>query len=132
MSHLSNVDTAAETFNRFVAAINSHDLAALAELMNSAHLFVDSLGNRVEGSTRMQGGWRGYFTMCPDYWIRIQKLLSDGDTVLAVGAAGGTIDSIPWRTPAAWKAQVKDGSVTEWQIFADNKPVYEILAKRKP
>jgi hypothetical protein len=46
--------------------------------------------------------------------------------------AGGTIDGVAWRTPAAWKAVIRDGTVLEWRVFADNKPVYEILARRKP
>jgi ketosteroid isomerase-like protein len=57
-------------------------------------------------------------------------MVAEGGVVLASGEAGGTIDGIPWRTPAAWKAVVRDGKVTEWRVFADNKPVYEILAKR--
>jgi ketosteroid isomerase-like protein len=123
--------TNAEIFDEFVAAINNHDVDALAALMHPDHLFVDSLGNRVQSATRMQAGWRGYFAMCPDYWIRIDSQISDHDMVLAVGEAGGSIDGLAWRTPAAWKAVIRDGSVLEWQVFADNKPVYEILAKRK-
>jgi hypothetical protein len=46
------------------------------------------------------------------------------------GEAGGTIDGELWRTPAAWKAVICDGSVVEWRAFADNKPVYEILERR--
>ena len=121
----------AETFNQFVTAINDHDVKALAALMSAEHVFVDSLGNRVEGAALMQAGWGGYFTMCPDYWIRIDTLLSEGGTVMAAGEAGGTIDNAAWRTSAAWRSVIRDGQVLEWQVFADNKPVYEILAKRK-
>ena len=32
---------------------------------------------------------------------------------------------------AAWKAVMRDGKVMEWRVFADNKPVYEILARRQ-
>lgn len=117
-------------FDRFVAAINAHDVEELAALMAPDHVFVDSLGNRVGGAVTMRTGWRGYFAMCPDYRVRIDKSIADGDTVLAVGEAGGTIDSIPWRTPAAWQAVIRDGLVAEWRVFADNRPVYEILAKR--
>jgi ketosteroid isomerase-like protein len=120
-----------ETFRRFVAAINAHDLAGLGALMASGHLFVDSVGTRVAGAETMRAGWRGYFTMCPDYWIRIDHAMAKGDTVLAVGEAGGTIDGVAWRTPAAWEAVVREGLVEEWRVFADNKPVYEILAKRR-
>ena len=78
----------------------------------------------------MEAGWRAYFGMCPDYWIRTDDAIAEGGAVLAVGEAGGTIDGISWRTPAAWKAVVRDGKVEEWRVFADNKPVYEILARR--
>jgi ketosteroid isomerase-like protein len=119
-----------EVFLEFVAAINRHDAQGLAALMAPDHLFVDSLGNGVEGPVRMEAGWRGYFAMCPDYWIRADHVVADDSIVLAAGEAGGTIDGAGWRTPAAWKAVVRDGRVAEWRVFADNKPVYEILARR--
>jgi ketosteroid isomerase-like protein len=118
------------TFERFVAAINARQPESLAALMSPDHLFVDSVGNRACGVATMLAGWRGYFTMCPDYWIRIDRALSGSDTVLAVGEAGGTVDGIPWSTPAAWQALIHGELVTEWRVFADNKPVYEILARR--
>lgn len=120
-----------EVFRRFAAAVNDHDAAAIAALMTPDHALVDGLGNRVEGSAAAESAWRGYLGMCPDYWIRIDRLLSEGDTVLAGGEAGGTIDGTPWRTPAAWMIIVRENAVAEWRVFADNKPVYEILAKRE-
>ena len=120
-----------ETFRRFVAAINAHDVAGLVALMASGHLFVDSMGNRVAGAETMRAAWRAYFEMCSDYWIRIDHAIADVDTVLSVGEAGGTIDGVAWRTPAAWQAVVREGLVEEWRVFADNKPVYEIVAKRR-
>jgi hypothetical protein len=78
----------------------------------------------------MEAGWRAYFAMCPDYWIRTDHLISNGGIVLAAGEAGGTINHVEWKTPAAWKAVVREDKLAEWQVFADNKPVYEILAKR--
>jgi ketosteroid isomerase-like protein len=123
--------SATKTFERFVAAINGHDIEALTSLMTPDHLFVDSVGNRVQGAESMRTGWRVYFAMCPDYWIRVQKLMAEKETVLATGGAGGTIDSTAWQTPAAWQAVVSGGRVSEWRVFADNKPVYEILEGRK-
>ncbi len=119
------------TLNQFVAAINNHDVDALAGLMAADHVFVDSMGNRVQGATSMAAGWRGYFKMCPDYWIRMDYVMTEGNVALAAGEAGGSIDGFAWRTPAAWKAVVCDGKVAEWRVFADNKPVYEILARRQ-
>jgi hypothetical protein len=75
-------------FEQFVAAINGHDIDDLTSLMTQDHLFVDSMGNRIQGAESMQAGWRGYFVMCPDYWIQIRTVLSERDTVLATGEAG--------------------------------------------
>jgi ketosteroid isomerase-like protein len=115
-------------FRQFVTAINAHDVAVLASLMTPDHTFVDSVGNRVQGAATMEAAWRGYFGMCPDYGIMADHVMTQDGVVLAVGEAGGTIDGTRWRTPAAWKAVIRDGGVAEWRVFADNKPVYEILA----
>jgi ketosteroid isomerase-like protein len=120
-----------ETFLQFVTAINRRDVGALIALMTTDHVLVDALENHVRGATVLETGWRGYFAMCPDYWIHAGRVMSEGDVVLAVGEAGGTIDGTSWRTPAAWKAAIRDGKVAEWRVFADNKPVYEILARRR-
>jgi ketosteroid isomerase-like protein len=122
--------TSAEVFMLFALAINHHDVPALSALMTPDHVFVDSAGQRVQGVEPMTAGWRGYFEMCPNYWIRADNVVSDGDVVLAAGEAGGTIDGTPWHTPAAWKAVTRDGKVMEWHVFADNKVVRDILAKR--
>jgi arsenate reductase len=120
----------AQTFALFASAINHHDVEALTTLMTLEHVFIDALGNRVQSATAMQAGWRGYFAMCPDYWIRTDHVMAEEGVVLAVGEAGGTIDGAPWRTPAAWKAVIRDGRAAEFRVFADNKPVYEILTRR--
>jgi ketosteroid isomerase-like protein len=121
----------AEVFRQFATGINRHDVATLVALMTDDHVFVDSVGNRVQGTTAMEAGWRGYFAMCPDYRIQADVVMAQGDAVLAVGQAGGTIDGVAWETPAAWKAVLRHGKVAEWRVFADNKPVYEILARRQ-
>jgi ketosteroid isomerase-like protein len=119
----------AEIFSQFVQAINDHNIKVIVALMTPDHLFVDSLGHSFKGAASMEAGWSGYFSMCPDYWIRADEVLAEAGVVLAVGEAGGTIDGVAWRTPAAWKAAIHNGAVSEWRVFADNKPVYDILAK---
>jgi hypothetical protein len=98
--------------------------------MTPDHIFIDSLGHRVTGAAPMVAGWRGYFAMCPDYWIGVDNIMAKDGIVLAAGHAGGSIDGVKWETPAAWKAVIREDKVAEWRVFADNKPVYEILAKR--
>lgn len=121
----------AEIFTQFVIAINNHNVKSLTRLMTADHVFVDSVGNRVHTATSMEAGWRRYFAMCPDYWIHTDYVMAEDGVVLAVGEVGGTINGVSWQTPAAWKAVIRDGKVREWRVFADNKPVYEILARRQ-
>src|SRR5580765_5260273 len=122
--------TGREVLQRWLTAINDHDVGTLSTLMAPAFVFVDSLGNEVQSAAKMTGGWQGYFAMCPDYWVRADQVMGDGPALLLAGEAGGTIDGVTWRIPSAWSAVIRHGRIWEWRVFADNKPVYEILAKR--
>jgi len=119
-----------ETVLEFLDRINQRDPDRLAEMMTDDHTFVDSLGNQVRGRDKMRGGWRGYYTMCPDYWVSHEEIFQKGETIAVFGAAGGTINGTKWRTPASWLGVVENGLVKEWRVYADNKPVYDILAKK--
>jgi ketosteroid isomerase-like protein len=128
-----------EAVLHFLERINQRDVDKLAELMTEDHVFIDSLGQSVRGRDKMRSGWRGYYALCPDYWVTHEEIFATGNLVAVFGAAGGTIaknGKLPpenkWRTPAAWLAVVEDGLLKEWRVYADNKPVYDILAKSKP
>ena len=121
---------------KFVACINSHDPDRLAELMAEDHVFTDSLGQSIRGRENARSGWRGYYAFCPDYWVTHHELFSRGGHVAVFGAAGGTITvdgklspEHQWRTPAAWLAVIDQGQIQQWRVYADNKPVYDILAR---
>jgi ketosteroid isomerase-like protein len=127
-----------ETVLQFLERINQREADKLAELMTEDHVFIDSLGQSVRGREKMRAGWRGYYAFCPDYWVSHEEIFENGNRVVVIGAAGGTITThgqLPlenkWRTPAAWLAVVEKGLVKEWRVYADNKPVYEILAKSR-
>jgi len=132
---MSAIETVLDFFDR----IHKRDADKLAELMTEDHVFIDSVGNTVQGREKMHAGWRGYYSFCPDYWVTHEEILGNGNIVAVFGAAGGTIAAngkLPpenkWRTSAAWLAVVENGLVKKWQVYADNKPVYEITAKSKP
>jgi ketosteroid isomerase-like protein len=116
----------------FFDAINRHDSDALAALMTEDHIFIDSLGASVRGGEKIPAGWRAYFAMCPDYRVSNEDIFHTGNIVAAFGYAGGTIREIGWKTPAAWRVVVLDGLIQEFRVYADNKPVYDILAKPAP
>jgi ketosteroid isomerase-like protein len=115
----------------FVAAINAHDPGAIMARCPSGHVFVDSLGNRLTGAGQLQRGWEWYFATFPDYRIEIDAVAMTSDCVLLSGSASGTHagTGTPWSIPAAWKAKVAGAHITHWQVYADNKPVYEILGR---
>jgi uncharacterized protein (TIGR02246 family) len=127
-----------DTVLEFMERINRRDVDALAALMTDDHVFVDSLGQAVRGRDSMRAGWRGYFAFCPDYWVSHDDIFADGNRVAVFGAAGGTVAAdgkmLPenkWRIQASWLAIVEQGLIKEWRVYADNKPVYDIVAKLK-
>jgi ketosteroid isomerase-like protein len=124
---------------QFIESINQHDADKLAELMTKEFVFIDSLGQSVRGREKMRAGWKSYFAFCPDYWVSHEEIFQHGKLVAVFGAAGGTIaangklpEENKWRATSAWLATVENKQVKEWRVYADNKPVYDILAKAKP
>jgi len=116
----------------FVDAINAHDVDGLAKLMSSDHVLVDSLGNKFPASA-LRSGWQQYFTMVPDYWVEVDQIASDGNVIFLCGSAGGTFTpkggtinpENRWKTPAVWRALIKNGRVAEWRVYCDNEPIRE-------
>lgn len=119
----------------FVTKINAHDVDGLCSLMTGDHAFVDALDNRVVGRSRMQSGWRAYFAMVPDYWIKIDAVLQEGCVVALFGRAGGSYSGVgddrrkQWEVPAAWLAEVKGDQVAVWQVYADNLPLRRLMGQ---
>ncbi len=121
----------------FVEAINSHDLNELSNLMSEDHRFVDSLGTAVQGREKMRDGWAGYLRMVPDYAVTVEETFSEGSVIVMLGTARGTyiqdrqlLPANAWQTPAAWRAQIEDGKVAEWRVYADNEPIRRLMPKR--
>lgn len=86
----------------------------------------------------MRAAWRGYYAFCPDYWVSHEEVFPNRSLVAVFGSAGGAIAHngklLPenkWRITAAWLAVVENGLMKEWRVYADNKPVYDIMAKSK-
>jgi len=96
-----------QVVNRFIEAINEHNVDALCSLMAEDHTFVDSQGNKTVGKEKMRAGWTIYLQWFPDYKIEVTDFFIRGDTVAAFGFAGGTYQGSKerkenyWRLPAA-------------------------------
>jgi len=124
----------AETVQRFIDRINARDVEGLSVLMTTDHRFIDPLGSVIVGRETMREGWRQYFQMVPDYHIEIARSFTDGAEVALFGSAGGTYSrdgqmraADAWHTPAAWHAVIRDNLVAEWQVYADNEPIRQLM-----
>jgi ketosteroid isomerase-like protein len=122
------------TVRRFIRRINAHDPEGLVRLCTPGHVFTDSLGSRLTGRAALLPAWQGYFSLFPNYRVRVARLFASGSIVAVFGSASGTLagardpSASSWSIPAAWRAVVRHGLLAQWQVFADNKPVYELLA----
>jgi ketosteroid isomerase-like protein len=121
----------------FIRAINRHEIATLTNLMTPDHEFVDSLGVVARGSDKMRQAWIAYFFMIPDYSIEVTGVFSQGTSVVLTGKASGTVAArgeLPpanrWEIPMAAQAEVREGRIARWQVFADNDPVRQILNRQ--
>lgn len=121
---------------QFVKAINARDVEGIAALASADHEFIDSLGGSLRGREPVCAAWQAYFALCPDYWVRVDEIINGGNCVALFGTAGGTIvaaggrgASNQWCVAAAWRAVIGLGLVECWQVYADNKPMYDILAR---
>ncbi|HEY0704117.1 MAG TPA: nuclear transport factor 2 family protein [Candidatus Acidoferrales bacterium] len=134
--------TPVETVLAYMDRINNRDPEKVAALMTDDAEFIDSLGGKIAGRANLVKAWKAYYAICPDYWVEHEEVLGDGKTVAVFGGAGGTIAEGPgdgpgrtppprnkWRVTAAWMAVVEGGLIRKWQVYADNKPVYDILAR---
>ena len=132
---MSSLDVA----TKYVDRINAHDVQGMIDLMTPDHVFVDSLGAR-SARPGIEDGWRQYLSMVPDYAIRIDRTMSDGETVVLIGEAGGTY--VPaggramaknrWSTPSVWVAKSRGRRISEWRIFADNEPIRAKMRRAGP
>ena len=114
------------TVRLFNEAINRHDVESLGSLMPVDHTFIDSGGTVTSGVDKMKDGWKDFFRMFPDYRHEISGYLQNGNTIMAFGHASGTYNGKRGLVaenritmPAAWRAVVQHGRVSEWQVYAD-------------
>lgn len=121
----------------FIDAINRRDVAAIVDLLADDHVLIDSGGGEVRGRDAVRRAWEAYFGMVPDYCITVERTLAAGGTVVVVGSAAGTyspdgalLEANRWSTPAAWRAEVQDGRVAVWQVFAVNEPMRRLMRGR--
>lgn len=127
--------TPGEVAFRFIDRINAGDVNGLVNLMTDDHRFVDSGGDVLHGRAAMREAWGRYFAMVPDYRIEVEEVFTSGAVVALTGTASGTYSrdgslrpEDAWSTPAAFRAHVAAGLISEWRVYADNEPLRRRIA----
>jgi ketosteroid isomerase-like protein len=122
----------------FVEAINTADVVRLSNLMTGDHLFIDSQDHRMTGKENLKEAWTGYFNLFPDYKIEINEIFEKESLICMTGYASGTYKNLKnkdntnyWRVPAAWTAIIEENHVKQWQVYADNILVIDIINRNK-
>lgn len=113
-----NVMSNRTVFDNFVMQINEHNIEGIANYLSDTHVFTDADGNKIEGKENVKAVWEKYFKMFPDYNITIADVMENGGAVfMASGNVEFAIGGI--TIPAAWKAEINNGKIDTWQMFAD-------------
>jgi ketosteroid isomerase-like protein len=130
--------TPSEIVAAYVDRINTHDVDGVCALTERNGVFIDGLGHALTGREAIRKAWRSYFAMIPDYWVKVERQLQQGKVVAVFGRAGGTLATADgrldaanrWEVPAAWQAVVGKKGIAVWQVYADNEPIRQIMAKQ--
>lgn len=132
------MSTDLEFINCFVKAINNHDIDQILNLMTDDHVFIDGQDGKHIGKEGMKEGWKGYFDLFPDYLIEVSDIIENDPVFGLFGYVQGTYKNIKndsnscfWRTPASWKAIVKNGKILHWQVYCDYSELFKIIDQNK-
>ena len=123
---------------KYVEAINNHNIDEIVNLMSEDHVFIDAYGDRYVGKKGMKEGWKGYYELFPDYKVEISDIIENDSLIGLFGYASGTYKNIKdesnsnfWRTPASWKAVVKNKKIKHWKVYCDYSKLFKIIDKNK-
>jgi ketosteroid isomerase-like protein len=121
-----------------VDAINKANVDDILKILTEDHVFIDSQDHRTTGKNVLREAWSGYFALFPDYKIEINEFLEKGPLICMFGYASGTYKNLHneknsnyWRIPAAWTAVIMDNKIKQWQVYADNLIVMDIINRNR-
>lgn len=75
---------------RFIERVNAGDVDGLCALLREDHVFIDRLGNHLQGRDNLRAGWKGYFSWFPDYCISHRDIFENQEVVAVFGTVSGT------------------------------------------
>jgi ketosteroid isomerase-like protein len=107
----------------FIDAVNRGDADRLVALMSPGHRLLVLQEPPVTGREANRDAWNGYLTAFPDYVIYPAHLVDRGEDVFVLGSTTGSHlglhDQEERQLRVIWRATVRDGRLTLWQIIED-------------
>ncbi|MCX7878021.1 MAG: Type 1 glutamine amidotransferase-like domain-containing protein [Ignavibacteria bacterium] len=134
LKHTESVNVVKE----YIKRINSHDLISMLEITDDDAVFIDSMGINTRGKAEMKKAWDLFLTFFPDYTVEIKDIICKNGMVAVFGKAKGTLaengrlkEENRFEIPASWTAEVRNGKILKWRVYADNEPVRKLIEKYK-
>ena len=108
------------TAERFVAAVNAHDLDALAGLMTDDFAYIDSWREGIVGRDNVLAAVRVLFATDPGFGIEVERKSYREPHVLMSGRI--TSAQFADKRRAVWRALCDGDRLAEWQSWAEGGP----------
>jgi hypothetical protein len=107
----------------FIDAINRGDVDRLVLLMSPGHRLQVLQEPALTGREANRDAWNEYVIAFPDYVIYPVHIVGRGDDVLVLGSTTGShlglSDQEERQLKVIWRAAVRDGLLTLWQVIDD-------------
>jgi ketosteroid isomerase-like protein len=107
----------------FIDGINRGDVDHLATLMTDDHRLHVFDESPLQGKEANIEAWSGYASSFPHYVIYPHRVVDRDAEVVVLGHTTGShlglSDEEESRTTLLWRALVKDGQLTLWQLIVD-------------
>ena len=108
---------AVRTIERYIAALNAHDMVELAQMIDEDACFVDSCGDAVDGRDVICALMDQFFKLEPGFKLNATEISEFRGDVLIRGSVEARDPQL--ANDSLWRARVEQNKVTFWQSYAD-------------
>lgn len=113
---------------RYVVAINAHDVATLESLMSDDFTYIDSWRESITGRDRILDAFRSVIAADPEFALEVDSMDWREPHALMTGRIKSSLAGAGGR--AVWQVRVDDGKITEYQAWSEGgqPPIWRYLA----
>lgn len=117
----ASAPTTLDVVNRFNAAINRHDLAAVAALLSDDTVFENTSpapdGTRIRGKQAVTAFWTNWLAANPDANFEAEETIVAGDRCTVLWTYRKTRDGTPWHLRGIDVFTVRDGKIAAKRAY---------------